>query len=268
VDVVTEVYFPTRAGRGVHGGDTALRVGGDDGPVAPPLAARAGLRHIVAAASSPWPSGNREWRSMRRGRSRAARRPHRRVDGHETRARARRSCRGRSGMLFAPGLTTLLVMSSSVAKRRVNTLDAFISRSRGYRRHPSRLSTERRHHPLTSPDPPPRSVTTGRFKTWARSIGRTQRTQARRPSSRARRCRGRAPVRERRVTHIALVSENNFIRVLPAAAPRLRPTRKSIAASDGRLHRTAAARLARARSLQVPPNLRATKTWVLLFKVR
>jgi hypothetical protein len=162
-------------------------------------------------------------------------------------------------------------MSSSVAKRRVNTLDAFMPLARDI------AVTLRASQPkgdiilLTSPDPSTQIGYYGRFKTlgtlyWENADGLKAAAAifSARDDAEAERL-----VRERRVTHIALVSENNFIREYYRL---LHPD-----ATDEEVNRCFGWRLFTGQPppdwlepvpYEVPPNLRATKTWVLLFKVR
>jgi hypothetical protein len=175
-------------------------------------------------------------------------------------------------LVFAPGAyERYSKMEVSVAKRNVNTRDAFMPLARDI------AVALRASQPkgdiilLTSPDPSTQIGYYGRFKTlgtlyWENGEGLKAAAAifSARDDAEAERL-----VRERRVTHIALVSQNNFIREYYRL---LHPD-----ATDAEVDRCFGWRLMTGQpapawlepiAYDVPPDLKVIDTRILLFKVR
>jgi len=175
-------------------------------------------------------------------------------------------------LLFAPGAyERYSVMSSSVAKRRVNTLDAFMPLARDI------AATLRASQPkgdiilLTSPDPSTQIGYYGRFKTLGTLYWENGEGLKAAAAMFSARDDGQAEglLRSRRVTHIVLVSRNNFIREYYRL---LHPE-----ATDAEVDRCFGWRLIKGQPpppwlepipYDVPADLKVLGTSVLLFKVR
>jgi hypothetical protein len=177
-----------------------------------------------------------------------------------------------AALLFAPALQALRRSAKDggpAQRRSAGCRDPPAARRRGG---PARLAAAGRHHRCSQARTPRRkSATTAASGRWARSTGRNSDGLKAAAAMFCARDDGEAErlLRERRVTHIALVSKDDFIREY---CRLLHPD-----ASDAEVDRSFGWRLITGGqppawlepiAYEVPPDLRVLKTTVLLFKVR